>query len=294
MSETQNPIFPNIIPSSIKMTKHREAEKGDFSTEEDLQTLILLLFHEPECEFFYFVEQGSPSDPLLSAAIARGDILVEESEFFYYRHPKIDHGYVHIDVRDGNYAWDWQRDVVEKGPMFIREKLKISARKRTELEIWQKIEMEDAFREHRKKTAYQFDVFLSYATGDRQEALRLHEAITSAGGKAFLAEKCIQPGEDFAEKIRQALLGSRELWLLISHTSKESEWVISEWGAAWALEKKIVPILHRCPPESLPDRLRKLHAIDYYRYRELIENTFPEGAVRESKQSLDKSTTKTK
>lgn len=285
MPKESIPIFPNIIPSSMKEGVFRIIEKGDINTKEDLQSLILLLFHEPECDFYYFLEQGTIADSLLLSAQGRGDILMSETDFFYYKHPKLDHDYVHIEKRDADYRWDWEREVVEKGPMFTRIKLQLSARKRTELEILQKIEMEEAIREGRKKIGYSYDVFLSYASEDRQEALKLHEGILAAGGKAFLAEKCIRPGEDFAEEIRVALHGSRELWLLISPNSMKSEWVISEWGAGWVLKKKIIPILHRCGPESLPDRLRRLQCIDYYKYSELIQGTFSERMDTESNPS---------
>lgn len=121
---------------------------------------------------------------------------------------------------------------------------------------------------------YDYDVFLSYASKDNQEALKIYEAIEQIGGKAFLSEKKIKPGDDFAEEIRLALQGSKELWLLVSPASVNSEWVISEWGTARVLDKKIIPILHRCDVDSLPDRLRKLQCIDYYKVDELIKNTF--------------------
>lgn len=86
----------------------------------------------------------------------------------------------------------------------------------------------------------------------------------------FLAEKSIQPGHDFAEEIRRSLKGSREVWLLVSPSSLNNEWVTTEWGAAWALEKKIIPILFRCDIDALPARLKGLQCIDFHRYDELI------------------------
>ena len=109
---------------------------------------------------------------------------------------------------------------------------------------------------------------------DQQEASQLYEAIIAAGGKVFLAAKSLKPGDDFAEEIRKALLKSKELWLLVSPNSLRSDWVITEWGAAWALNKKTVPIIHRCRPEDLPDRIRRLHCIDFYRFPELIKDRF--------------------
>lgn len=119
-----------------------------------------------------------------------------------------------------------------------------------------------------------YDVFLSYASADQQEANSLYEAILQARGKIFLAAKTLKPGDDFAEEIRKALWAARELWLLVSPNSLNSDWVISEWGAAWVLQKRIVPILHRCRPEELPDRIRRLHCIDFYKYPELIKARF--------------------
>jgi hypothetical protein len=118
------------------------------------------------------------------------------------------------------------------------------------------------------------DVFVSYASPDQQEANVLFDAVTKAGGKAFLSSKLLSPGDDFAETIRSQLISSRELWLLVSPNSLKSEWVLTEWGAAWLAGKRIVPILHRCRPEDLPDRLRRLHCIDFYAYPELISRTF--------------------
>jgi TIR domain-containing protein len=119
-----------------------------------------------------------------------------------------------------------------------------------------------------------FDVFVSYSSVDQEQATLLSNAIDAAGRKAFLSAKDLKPGDDFAEEIRSRLINSRELWLLVSPNSLKSEWVLTEWGAAWVLGKRIIPILHRCKPDDLPDRIRKLHCIDFYKYPDLIKRTF--------------------
>jgi hypothetical protein len=121
-----------------------------------------------------------------------------------------------------------------------------------------------------------YDVFLSYASGDSREALKIYEAVVAAGGRVFLSEKSLKAGDDFAERIRSALHASDELWLLLSPNSLRSEWVISEWGAAWVLRKRIIPILFRCTPQDAPDRIGRLHCIDYHRCTELVHDRFPE------------------
>lgn len=118
-------------------------------------------------------------------------------------------------------------------------------------------------------------MFLSYASGDSKEAQNIYDLITAAGGKAFLSEKSLRAGDDFAEAIRKALHASTELWLLLSPNSLRSEWVISEWGAAWALRKRIIPILFRCGPTDAPDRIRRLHCVDFHNCPALIKDRFP-------------------
>jgi hypothetical protein len=127
------------------------------------------------------------------------------------------------------------------------------------------------------KAAYIYDVFLSYSSQDVQEANKIFNAIKKAGRTVFLANKSLKPGDEFDDKIRDELLASTELWLLVRPSSLKSDWVLTEWGAAWALKKKIVPILLRCDVRQLPGRIRRRQCIDFHDYLELIGNTFPQG-----------------
>ena len=120
-----------------------------------------------------------------------------------------------------------------------------------------------------------YDVFLSYASDDSEPAMQIYDSIISAGGKAFLSVKSLRAGDDFAEEIRKALNASAEVWLLLTPASLQSEWVITERGAAWALGKRIVPILLSCAPVDVPDLVRKLHYVDFSKYPELIKDRFP-------------------
>jgi diguanylate cyclase (GGDEF)-like protein len=139
--QNELPRFPDILPSSIEESYFHRFEEGDIVTEQDVQALIALMYDHPEREF-YFLAEGGRTPFALGLAINRGDILKVETQFFWYRHPTIPHDYVHIEVRDGNYAWDWEREVVEKGPTFARIKMRLSERKSRELEVNQKIAAE--------------------------------------------------------------------------------------------------------------------------------------------------------
>ena len=113
-----------------------------------------------------------------------------------------------------------------------------------------------------------FDVFISYAATDEEHATGLYNTLTSRGLSCFLAKKDLAGGDDFADRIREALHGSKELCLLatpnsISSEGVASEWVATEWGAGWALQKRITPILLDRSPSQLPPRLRALHCVRF-------------------------------
>ncbi len=125
---------------------------------------------------------------------------------------------------------------------------------------------------NKKKTDFEYDVFLSYASNDKRRAKNLAEKLAAAGLKVFFADKDLKAGIEFSENIREALVASRELWLLATPTSIESTWVTTEWGTAWGLEKPIVPVLFEISPEQMPDRLRTFHNVDYSKVGNEIEN----------------------
>ncbi|PZV24981.1 MAG: hypothetical protein DCF18_01220 [Cyanobium sp.] len=271
MEKKESIMFPSIMPSSISLSRFIDYQRNDFGSEEELQSLIANLFYHPEVKASYFCEHGEQWDSLLSEAVRQDEVLIEKTENFFFRHPQAS-GFINIEVRDDKYEFEWQREVAEAGPMYSRSTLVLSAHKRLSLETWQKIHMEDEYREMKLAKDFQYDVFLSYSSANSSEAGQISNAITNSGKKAFMAEKDIQPGHDFEEVIRMALKGSREVWLLVSPSSIKSEWVTTEWGAAWALEKKIVPILFRSDVSSLPDRLKRLHCVDFHCYNDLINS----------------------
>ena len=103
--EINEPIkFPDIMPSSISLSRFVEYQKNDFGSEEELQSLIANLFYHPEVTAYYFCEHGVQWDPLLSGAVRQGEVLVEKTENFFFRHPRAS-GFVKIEVRDDNYKF---------------------------------------------------------------------------------------------------------------------------------------------------------------------------------------------
>jgi hypothetical protein len=111
----------------------------------------------------------------------------------------------------------------------------------------------------------QYDVCISYSTHNKKEAEELHKALHNEGLTCFLSEKDLEGGDEWEERIRQALWQSAEMCLLVTPESLKSEWVATEWGAAWVLAKRITPVLLRCSLEQLPDRLRKSQSVDFHK-----------------------------
>lgn len=278
MPDKKLPEFPiKTIPSSIIESKSYHFIVGDFPDYAHVNELFWMMFEETECGFFYFGEQGKPIDAVLEKARNDGDLLIVETQFYWYKHPNAANNkdFVRIEKPTGDYRWEWQKEVTEKCPMFMRMKLKLANKKSTEFEIWKKIQIEDNIREQMRIQRKGYDVFLSYSANDATLAEEIYKAVLVAGGKAFLAKKSIEPGSEFADEIRNALIESNAVWLLVSPNSVKSAWVISEWGAAWVLKKRIVPILYQCSHDSLPDRLRQFQYIDFHEYPKLVNNNFP-------------------
>jgi len=111
---------------------------------------------------------------------------------------------------------------------------------------------------------YAFDVFLSFSSENKNEAEKLRSAAEARCISVFMSERNLASGDVWDEAIRKALLASREMAILVSPASLKSEWVATEWGIAWALQKRITPVLFRCDCAQLPDRLKRYEVRDLH------------------------------
>ena len=275
----QPPDFPDIRWTSMARTRFYPIIDEDLKSEGDIEALAVQMFQDAEADFYYYHAKDVPQNPMLEN---NHDLTWSISEFFYYQHLNA-RDFVQIEPPpDGRYRWDWEKQYVQTRPEFVRHTLRLSDRKRRQLEVLERIRVEDAYREMDRRRVHKFDVFLSFAAANQPEAVRIQEIAASAGGKVFLSAKTLEPGDDFADVIRNALRASRELWMLVTPDSLKSEWVMTEWGAAWVLGKRIVPILFRCSPAQLPDRLKCLQCVDLHDIEKHIAHRFT-GSSREPK-----------
>lgn len=260
-------------PTSITMQRALIIEPGKLAKEEAVLQLMTMMFNKPEIEYEHYSEYQKPKDTALNQAIDRGDIILVESQCYYYEHPEDKGSFIHINPSERE-LFDWEDELVSRGPSFVKNIIKLSERKKREYETLHKIEMEEQIKKRKQALAFSNDIFLSYSDKDQLVANTIREKLLKAGAKLFMAPKSLTAGDEFAEKLRKALLYSSELWVIMSPNSLGSEWVTTEWGAAWVLSKRIVPILHRCDIPQLPDRLKRLHCIDVDSIDGLIKEKF--------------------
>jgi hypothetical protein len=124
--------------------------------------------------------------------------------------------------------------------------------------------------------ATDYDVFVSFATPDREIAEEVTRLLEAQGLRVFFSPKELEGGDSWEEKIRIALVGSGELCLIISKASLNREWVLTEWGAAWATKKRIAPVLVDVDVKDLHNRLQSNQCV---RLAE-IGNYFTQAAKR--------------
>lgn len=123
-----------------------------------------------------------------------------------------------------------------------------------------------------KNVSKTYDIFLSYSYKNSNEANEIYRLLTETGCNVFMSQHILKAGDSPDKIIKQELRDSRELCLLYSPDSEESQWVMTEWAVAWALEKKIVPILLEMHPKHVKDfNTKRLFEIQYIKYHDRAE-----------------------
>lgn len=107
--------------------------------------------------------------------------------------------------------------------------------------------------------------FWSYAREDEAFVHQLSAILAAKGIESFLYDRDIRLGEHWQDRIRQELERADLCIAVLSPASRRSNQFLMEVGAAWAMNKPLVPILRKDsvdPTEFLPpiDRLLVLRA----------------------------------
>lgn len=114
--------------------------------------------------------------------------------------------------------------------------------------------------EERERQMFKFDVFISYQRKDEVIADRLLKILKDHNLNPHKDVLEIEFGDQVESKLLENILDSREMCVIVSNNSSGSEWVTTEWGAAWILSKRITPIVN--DTENIPLRLKDRLYID--------------------------------
>jgi hypothetical protein len=98
-----------------------------------------------------------------------------------------------------------------------------------------------------------YDAFVSFASEDEPLAREIVDGLTQKGLKCFLAHSQIEAGQLWQDEIRDALITSTAVVLLLTPHSVNSQWVMCEVGACWALGKPIVPATMYVNIKTVPE-----------------------------------------
>lgn len=86
-------------------------------------------------------------------------------------------------------------------------------------------------------------IFLSYATADRVYAHKLQSLLSQRPNVRIFTTETLSAGEDWQSRLKDELSQCDVFLVLLSPNSVDSKWVLHELGAAWAIDKPIVPIV---------------------------------------------------
>lgn len=131
----------NISPDEITITASHVFEEQDVQKDSNIYQIIRWLYFYPEREFFLFLNEGNKANRDIIRKLEICGLLAPKTELNYYRHPN-NHPKDYIKLNSEKISFDWEKDVIKKGPKYIRIRLHLSERKKRELEIQEKMEAE--------------------------------------------------------------------------------------------------------------------------------------------------------
>ena len=107
-------------------------------------------------------------------------------------------------------------------------------------------------------------IFISYSQSDQEEAKHLVAALRTADIVGWLDAADITADTSIPSAIRNALLESSAMVVLLSPNALQSNWVQFEIGAAEALGKMIIPVIisGSLAESGLPEILKDRKVID--------------------------------
>lgn len=106
-------------------------------------------------------------------------------------------------------------------------------------------------------------IFLSYAAADKAEARKLlHSLLSQRPDLQIFTTETLSAGEDWESRLKQEISQCDIFVVVITRHSVDSAWVLQQLGAAWALNKPIIPVVtNRSIFSRVPVALSQVHSI---------------------------------
>ena len=121
----------------------------------------------------------------------------------------------------------------------------------------------------KEKSKQVLRIFLSYDAADKMYARKLRKLLSQRPDLRIFTTDTLSAGEDWQSKLRDELSQSDIFVVLLSTSSIDSAWMLQELGAAWALNKPIVPIATEKFSEFPYFHLIALNKIHFIEIKEL-------------------------
>ena len=113
---------------------------------------------------------------------------------------------------------------------------------------------------------FKYDLFISYATENKNIADYIVERIEKRGYRCFIAPRDIQTGSEYAVEIIRGISNSTAVLLVFSSKSDKSHYVLREINSAVSRNRPIIPLRIEdfLPSEAMEFYLGPTHCLDAF------------------------------
>lgn len=113
---------------------------------------------------------------------------------------------------------------------------------------------------------YQYDLFISYATGNADIANYIVERLEEKGHRCFIAPRDIRSGAEYAGEIIRGISNSAAMLLIFSSNADKSPYVLREVNSAVSRNTTIIPLRIEdfLPSEAMEFYLGPTHWLDAF------------------------------
>ena len=131
-------------------------------------------------------------------------------------------------------------------------------------------------------------VFISYCREDAAFAAKLRQRLAKRNLFPWLDRSELRGGDEWGEEIKQAIVHSSALAVVMSPPALKSAWVRREWKLALSAKVPVIPVIRRSI--VLPRALAKLQWVDFSRkgkqWLRLVEALIATQAIKKGRRQL--------